>query len=350
MAAVESVVVFDLRQQFDDAASAGRGGKELTRGASTELNARPVKPCGSLRAVAKYARGEFANILGIVPVHENNVTPTRNQNPQSAVAATKRWSTALGSGLPLPVNPQQIFFGIVVRLQPATMGVPEGFADAVRKVNVRCGHQETTIIFDNAHDALQRMLRLCSLLHVAHEIHEFRAVLRYVVAFKLHIARGIMITDAVARGAHRSIRPFRPRQPLPPAFVKDSAALRAYGRLLQLAARFIAVVHVFRKQLAPVNRLCTRSCRFWAWSYRFPVHGLEFLRKVIAIELHMPQGMSGMRPPQFGQAIDFRFGRYPVVQPAAQRESATLRAEVRRFGNHAAALRGRNGCHSGRTG
>lgn len=82
MAAVEPVVVFDLRQQFDDAASARRGGKEFTRGASTELNARSFEPCGSLPAVAKYARREFANILGIVPVHGNNVTPTGNRSPQ----------------------------------------------------------------------------------------------------------------------------------------------------------------------------------------------------------------------------------------------------------------------------
>jgi hypothetical protein len=150
--------------------------------------------------------------------------------------------TALTRRLSLPVDLQQVFFGIVMRLQPATIGVPEGFSDAVRKVYISRSHQQTAIVFLYIHDSLQRVFRLRLLLNVADEVHHLGTVLRYEISFELDIARGKVIMNTVAGGADYGCRAFRSRQPLPSAFVKESPALRAHARLLQLAAGCIGVI------------------------------------------------------------------------------------------------------------
>ena len=61
---------------------------------------------------------------------------------------------ALWSGLPLPVNTQQVFFGVVMRLQPATIGVTQRFTDSVRQVDIGRRHEEATVLFFDAYDSL----------------------------------------------------------------------------------------------------------------------------------------------------------------------------------------------------
>ena len=155
----------------------------------------------------------------------------------------------------LPMYAQQVFFGVVMRIKVALVRVADSLANAVRKMNISGSHQQGAIFVHNGHDALQRVLRIFPLLYVAHEAEDFGAMVREEFAFELDVARGKVIMHTVASRAHLAMCWFGFRQPLPPALVKDCAAAGTKGRLMKLAARFIAVMDVLMKQLTAVDRL-----------------------------------------------------------------------------------------------
>src|SRR4030067_2659924 len=144
-----------------------------------------------------------------------------------------------------PAHAQQILLRVIVVFQLALVGMMQRLAEAANQMDVGSGHQSRAVFFLHRHDAFERVFLPFMTLMVVHQAHDFVAMGAEELALHRQKSSRVMVMDAMAGGAYRPVRVCRRFQPLPASLMKYRAALRADGRLQQLAPGFVGIMHLF---------------------------------------------------------------------------------------------------------
>jgi len=144
------------------------------------------------------------------------------------------------------VHVQAEFLRVVVELEGALVGVMDRFPYGAREVDVGGTERQLFIAVVESHHPLQGVLGALPFRFVAHQMYDVVVVCLQEVAVEDDVARRAMVVDPVACRAADPVRVgWRGQAPLPPSVAEYRMAVRADGRLGELALAAVAVVRFF---------------------------------------------------------------------------------------------------------
>ena len=153
------------------------------------------------------------------------------------------------SDLAPPIDAGEVSFLVILDLEIAFVCLVQRLGYVVRQMNIGClDDQEIRMLLD-AHDAMKWMRLLFPGLAIARDLQQLISMLRDVAAAQRDDACRIIIAGAMAglaRGLVSILRWWR--DPLPAAFVKDRAAIRADSRLRELVRGLVGIMDMLVHQ------------------------------------------------------------------------------------------------------